>query len=98
MELSPPGGREDSQQEDVVWEANEPPRSELIEDGLRVQVEAGGDGVNLRHRDQLKLVQTKVLGLLLPRGYRPGQYFTNMSTKSGVPFMPTQLYTDRILW
>ena len=49
VELSPPGGGEDGQQEDVIGEADEAASSELIEDRLRVQVEAGGESVNLGH-------------------------------------------------
>ena len=77
VKLSPPGGGEDGQQEDVIGEADEAASSELIEDRLRVQVEAGGECVNLGHRDVLELVQAKVLGLLLPRRYRPVSHFTN---------------------
>ena len=75
--LSPPGGGEDGQEEDVVREADEAAPSELVEDGLRVEVEAGGDSGDLREGDLLELVQAQVLGLLLPRRYGPRPQFTN---------------------
>ena len=91
VELSPPGGGENSQEEDVVREADEAARSELVEDGLGVEVEAGGDSGDLRQGDLLELVQAEVLGLLLPRRYGPRPQFTNSKFVEFVPCQPYSL-------
>ena len=91
VEFSPPGGGENSQEKDVVREADEAARPELVEDGLGVEVEAGGDSGDLRQGDLLELVQAEVLGLLLPRRYGPRPQFTNSKFVEFVPCQPYSL-------
>ena len=64
----PPRSRQHREEEDVVREGDEAPGPQLVEHGLGVQVQLGGDSVHLSQGHGDELVQPQVLRLLLARG------------------------------